>query len=250
MSRPLFERHDLSAKRRVLVVGDIHGRFDLLEQKLNQHDFDPDQDVAILLGDLVDRSEGSVQALDWCGRAGILRVRGNHEQITAKAAFSDYGVLHHLKCGGQWFVEIEDLDERHHWGKTLEDCPIVIEAIVPGGRRIGFVHADVPTRSWSDLENALSGSDERSEYSIAGKCMWSRNRIDDLRTYVEEHGHAAGYDCSVPGIDHVYFGHTILRSPVTVGNCSWIDTGAYRSEILTVAVVAEQIESSSFLKAA
>src|SRR3546814_1895239 len=86
VARALFERHYLSNMRRVLAVGDIHGRFDLLQQRLDQLDFDPEQDVAILLGDLVDRSDGSLDALEWCARPGILRVRGNHEQITAIAA--------------------------------------------------------------------------------------------------------------------------------------------------------------------
>src|SRR3546814_1680250 len=75
--------------------------------------------------------------------------------------------------------------------------------------------------------------------------MWSRERINDLKAFVDTHGHAEGFDCSVPGIDHVYFGHTILRAPVTVGNCSWIDTGAYKTDNLTVAVVSDRMESRS-----
>src|SRR3546814_19380457 len=82
----------------------------------------------------------------------------------------------------------------------------------------------------------------RSEYSIAGRCMWSRERINDLKAFVDTHGHAEGFDCSVPGIDHVYFGHTILRAPVTVGNCSWIDTGAYKTDNLPIAVVSDRME--------
>src|SRR3546814_5235092 len=69
VARALFERHYLSNMRRVLAVGDIHGRFDLLQQRLDQLDFDPEQDVAILLGDLVDRSDGSLDALEWCARS-------------------------------------------------------------------------------------------------------------------------------------------------------------------------------------
>src|SRR3546814_16160997 len=83
----------------------------------------------------------------------------------------------------------------------------------------------------------------RSEYSIAGRCMWSRERINDLKAFVDTHGNAEGFDCSVPGIDHVYFGHTILRAPVTVGNCAWIDTGAYKTDHLTVAVVSDRREN-------
>src|SRR3546814_2092286 len=91
--------------RRGLAVGDIHGRFDLLQQRLDQLDFDPEQDVAILLGDLVDRSDGSLDALEWCARPGILRVRGNHEQITAIAASDPDSIDYHRRCGGHWRSE-------------------------------------------------------------------------------------------------------------------------------------------------
>src|SRR3546814_4016608 len=76
---------------------------------------------------------------------------------------------YHRRCGGHWFEKIKDAVERRHWAEVLEDCPIAIEAVLHDGRRIGFVHADVPTRTWGELENALTRSDERSEYSIAGR---------------------------------------------------------------------------------
>src|SRR3546814_13999982 len=98
-------------------------------------------------------------------------------------------------CGGHWFEDTNDAVERRHWAEVLEDCPIAIEAVLHDGRRIGFVHADVPTRTWGELENALTRSDERSEYSIAGRCMWSRERINDLKAFVDTHGHAEGFDC-------------------------------------------------------
>src|SRR3546814_1147608 len=83
-----------------------------LQQRLDQLDFDPEQDVAILLGDLVDRSDGSLDALEWCARPGILRVRGNHEQITAIAASDPDSIDYHRRCGGHWFEKIKDAVEQ------------------------------------------------------------------------------------------------------------------------------------------
>src|SRR3546814_664908 len=159
VARALFERHYLSNMRRVLAVGDIHGRFDLLQQRLDQLDFDPEQDVAILLGDLVDRSDGSLDALEWCARPGILRVRGNHEQITAIAASDPDSIDYHRRCGGHWFEKIKDAVERRHWAEVLEDCPIAIEAVLHDGRRIGFVHRS--EEHTSELQSLM-----RSSYAV------------------------------------------------------------------------------------
>src|SRR3546814_20339063 len=106
LARALFERHYLSNMRRVLAVGDIHGRFDLLQQRLEQLDFDPEQDVAILLGDLVDRSDGSLDALDWCARPGLLRVRGNHDQLTAIASSDPASITYHRRSCVHWFAKL------------------------------------------------------------------------------------------------------------------------------------------------
>ena len=38
----------------------------------------------------------------------------------------------------------------------------------------------------------------------------------------------------VKNIDHVFHGHTILGSPFTLSNRSWIDTGAYMGGDLTL----------------
>lgn len=240
MTRALFEHHDLSDKRRVIAVGDVHGRFDLLERNLNDLGFEPNLDVVILLGDLVDRGEGSKYALDWCDRPGIMRVRGNHDQLLHDIAFDEMPDLeHHRRCGGEWFAAIEDTEVRKRWGLKLTDCPIAIEAIVPGGQRFGFVHADVPVDDWNDLEGAIADSDPERMFSMAWRCMWTRDRVNDLRAYVKRHDRAAGHDCSIGGIDHVFFGHTILAAPVTHCNCTWIDTGAYATDVLTVMVVAQ-----------
>jgi serine/threonine protein phosphatase 1 len=247
MTRALFERHDFSDKRRVIVVGDIHGRFDLLEERLDELSFDPELDVAVLLGDLVDRGEGSLEALDWCNRPGIIRIRGNHEQIVEATVRQPGNLEWHLKSGGEWFRKVKAKADRQHWADTLTDCPVAIEAIMPDGRTCGFVHADVPVAHWSLLEAALANADARDDLSIAGHCMWSRERIKIVRAHLAGYEFYSEIDCSVPGIDHVFFGHTILPEPITHGNCTWIDTGAFRSGILTVIVVAQKTSFSGIV---
>lgn len=249
MTRPLFERMDLSQKRRILTVGDIHGRFDLLEEKLENLVFDPDLDILIMLGDLVDRGEQSHLALEWCNRPGMIRVRGNHDQMVADVVKNEFQHLSdHLAGGGAWFCKIQDEDERQRWAETMIDCPIAIEAIIPSGQRIGFIHADVPVNNWNDLENALERSNPEKPFSIAWNCMWTRQRLKELREYATINETVVGHDCSIAGIDHVFFGHSIVADIVTHNNCSWIDTGAFKTDRLAVIDVIEHMAKARRLE--
>lgn len=83
-------------KGRTLVVGDIHGQFEALENALNAAEFNPDKgDFLIMLGDLIDRGYGSKETLDFAielvesGHGLVLR--GNHEQMALDAYdFNDF----------------------------------------------------------------------------------------------------------------------------------------------------------------
>ena len=65
----------------VYVVGDVHGRFDLLNKLLDQVNFDPCANVLIACGDLIDRGEHSVEMLNLLKQNYFYSVRGNHEQL-------------------------------------------------------------------------------------------------------------------------------------------------------------------------
>lgn len=244
MTKPLFERHDLSGRRRVFVAGDIHGRFDLLEDKLSDLSFDGTLDALVLLGDLIDRGDYNEAALEFIERPGVLRVRGNHEQLLHRAVVgSERSMLLHYQNGGEWFLNIEDPALRQRWSDAMVDCPLAIEAKSPGGRTIGFVHADVPTERWDHLEIALATApDPYAKVGAAHDAMWSRKRIKDLVAHRNQFGNLDRFSCRVPGIDHVFFGHTIVRDPVTHDNCSWIDTGAYSRDHLTLVDIDEWID--------
>ncbi|WP_162815031.1 metallophosphoesterase [Erythrobacter aureus] len=236
MTRPAFERHDLSSARRVLTVGDIHGCFDRLERQLDELGFDPDQDVLVLLGDLVDRGPHSDQALEWCDRAGVRRVLGNHEQIVDYAVNRGAKGFHH-RAGGIWFEQIVEPEKRRNWAETLMDAPVAMEITTPGGRRVGFVHADVPTNCWTQLEKVLTSPDHPEHDDTWAHCMWERHRIDRIEHLRDNPESARPVPQPIRGIDHVFFGHTIVHQALTHQNCSFIDTGAFRGGDLTIVDV-------------
>lgn len=68
---------------RILFVGDVHGRFDDLQNLLHKTSYDPAAgDVLIHTGDIVTKSDlpGSKKVLDWMAKHDVAGVRGNHDQ--------------------------------------------------------------------------------------------------------------------------------------------------------------------------
>lgn len=211
-----FEKLDLSHARKVFVVGDIHGMFTLLDETLATLGFDRDQDHLLSVGDLVDRGPENHRAIEYTEYPWFHFVRGNHEQLLAEAA-NGRAKENHERNGGQWFTLL-DQTEKDLFSFVLNDAPVVMEVTVPSGRHIGIIHGGFPTNDWKDVYD-LEVAYHRSwtEY-----CMWDRDRIKNPPKK------------GIRNIDHVYFGHTPLKEPITVGNCSWIDTGACRTGVLTV----------------
>jgi RNA ligase len=75
--------HDIRGEigtRRHLIVGDIHGCLDELRALLAQVDFQPDRDVLVSVGDLVDRGPKIRETIEFCfGLPAFHMVLGNHE---------------------------------------------------------------------------------------------------------------------------------------------------------------------------
>lgn len=94
---------------RLYAVGDIHGRFDLLQALQRQIDEDraahPDrQHVEIYLGDYVDRGAGSAAVIDRLIERqishGALCLSGNHEEMMLHALDERDAFCHWLGVGG------------------------------------------------------------------------------------------------------------------------------------------------------
>lgn len=71
--------------KRILVIGDIHGKYKKLSSVFNKVNFDTENDFLILLGDYVDRGEENLHCLQWAMKISelpnVVALRGNHEQM-------------------------------------------------------------------------------------------------------------------------------------------------------------------------
>ena len=68
-----------------MAIGDMHGHFSRLLSVFHKINFDPEQDLLILLGDYIDRGDENMRCLRWAmemsTKKNVIALRGNHEQM-------------------------------------------------------------------------------------------------------------------------------------------------------------------------
>lgn len=220
---------------KLFTCGDIHGHFDLLEQELDKQGFDRNSDLLVSVGDLVDRGPRSVDAIKYLDKGWFLAVRGNHEFMTYPP---DGGSEWHVRNGGLWFAELP-LAARELHTEKLNSTPFAMEVIVPDGRKFGFVHAAVPSKQidahfeadWGDMFRFANNP------IMQEKILWDRNQVSRAMKAVQHPNQHRLQEFTVRNVEHVFLGHTPMKAPLTVGNMSWIDTGAFATGVLTVKEV-------------
>lgn len=126
------------------VIGDIHGRSNLLDQLISNVPWDVTRDKLVFLGDLVDRGDdapGVVERVMSLARANpnIVVLRGNHEQMLLDCL--DYGDL-------QWLIpENGGLATLEAYGCELDQLKDVSDIKIPEEhveffRGLPFYHED------------------------------------------------------------------------------------------------------------
>lgn len=203
---------------RAFIVGDIHGCYDQLVAAMRRVGFDRSSDRLYAVGDLIDRGPRSLDVLQLLREPWFFSVKGNHE-VMLEANYlghDDSGM--HASFGGEWFDALP-ADQREACFELVRDLPVTMTVTTPSGRRIGIVHADLCGSNWDAFVDMI-GTHQLTE-DVA---MWSRSRIRNLQ----------GYPNDIAGVDLVIMGHTINSEPVQAGNCRWIDTGCYRTGVLTL----------------
>lgn len=209
-----FERNTIG---RDFVVGDIHGEFDILREKLKEIEFDEDKDRLFSVGDLVDRGPKSEEFYKWLDKPWFHAVRGNHEQMMIDAF--EYGVgsseeqLHYMN-GGDWFFGRPSI-EQQCYTEIAKEMPTAIEIDHEVGK-VGIVHAEV-FKDWEIFKNRLN------EHHIYMMTIWGRGRLH----YKDE--------TFVENVSRIYVGHSYVEEPTQLGNTYYLDTGScFKGGKLTV----------------
>lgn len=200
--------------RRIWVVGDIHGCRRELDALLQLHQFDPQQDLLISVGDIIDRGPDSLGCLALLDEPWFRCVRGNHEEMALSALQGQDMALWRMN-GGDWFFRLRGvaLIAASHALRRCGELPLILHLQL-GERTVVIAHADYPAREYA-LNKPLDWQ----------KVVWSRQRLEDM---------ASGEQAGIRGADAFYFGHTPLKQPLTIANLHYIDTGAVFGNHLTM----------------
>lgn len=211
----LFKRLPMNLVGRDLVVGDIHGCYDLLLDALRSVGFNTTRDRLFCVGDTVDRGPDSPRALRFLRQPWVHAVRGNHEDmfldIYADPEPPSNEVIQFAteRNGMSWWMGMPEAD-RQHLLAEWRALPVALEV---DGRRgtVGLVHADVPSgMNWTAFTDAVA----RGDSGVIHNALWGRHRLQS-----ED---ASG----VEGVGRIFVGHTPIPAARRLSNIYYVDTGA------------------------
>jgi len=219
---------------RAYAVGDIHGRADLLDELLARIEEDHRSrghatGMVIFLGDLIDRgpdSAGVVERLRGYAPDGITPrfLLGNHEEVLLRLLAGERGVLKSwLTFGGAECLESYGVDPASIRGMSEEQGLEEIARAIPAAHQ-AFLGGFADTARLGDYLFVHAGIRPGLDLSLQSQTdlRWIRAPfLDDDR----DHGFI------------VVHGHTITDGIVERPNRIGIDTGAYRSGVLTALAI-------------
>src|SRR5436305_183038 len=215
---------------RAYVVGDIHGRLDLLDQLLAKIDDDLRRNPArktllVFVGDLIDRGPQSaevVERLRTYRRSGVrpIFLLGNHEEVLLRILKGDAALIQKWR----WFGGAECLKS---YGVEASKLPKQA-----GARALATIRAAIPKQHIEFLESFIDtcrfGDYLFVHAGIRPGVQLDQQLQSDLRWIREAF--------LLDETDHgcvVVHGHTISPKVEERTNRIGIDTGAYRTGVLT-----------------
>ena len=215
---------------RAYVVGDIHGRLDLLEELLAKIHAELQRKpsrktLLVFVGDLIDRGPSSaevVERLRTYHREGIrpVFILGNHEEVLLRVVHGDAQLITKWRWfGGSECLQSYGIDPQDLTHLTDDEALAVVREAIPK-EHVEFLESFVDSCRFGDYLFVHAG--------IRPGVELDQQRQDDLRWIREPF--------LLDDTDHgfvVVHGHTISNEVDEQPNRIGIDTGAYRTGVLT-----------------
>jgi serine/threonine protein phosphatase 1 len=219
---------------RAYAVGDIHGRIDLLEHLLAKIHADLQRRPArktllVFVGDLIDRGPSSAEVIERLRsyrREGVRPVflLGNHEEVLLRIIGGDASVIDSwLKFGGLECLQSYGVSLTTLRGRSADEIVEIVRAAVPRNH-VEFLETFADSCRFGDYLFVHAGIrpgievDQQSQSDL----RWIREPFLFDET---DHGFV------------VVHGHTIRDEVEERPNRIGIDTGAYRSGVLTALAI-------------
>jgi serine/threonine protein phosphatase 1 len=220
------------AGTRYYVIGDIHGRLDLYDAMIAAIESDmagaADLDIRIiLLGDLVDRGPDSAGVVArtraWQQQRNVRVLAGNHEEMFLTAFQKPEALRHFLKHGGYETILSYGMSKKQLGSLDIEELFERLPTVVPQAER-DYIAAFETMIIAGDYVFVHAGIDPALPLTEQKRndLLWIRERFLSHEGPLEK---------------VVVHGHTIFGRVMDCGNRIGIDTGAFRSGVLTALVL-------------
>lgn len=218
---------------RDFIIGDLHGCYDKLMDKLNHVNFDETKDRLFSVGDLIDRGPDSFKCAELIYEPWFHAVQGNHERMAFNTWLGTYSMFHSsydfFRNGGAWTHDVEKGDLK----VLLEDMyRIMYHVIFVENRTEGFAIAH------SKISQGYGGY-KMSNIDV-DNFVWDRSIYDDMRNVDPKIMHsckdANGQNIILSPYDPskrlIYVGHNTLanNNTILINNHMMLDTGAYKED--------------------
>jgi len=210
---------DLSEREKIFVIGDIHGRLDMLKRLIAKIPWRPGKDVLIFVGDYIDRGRDSTGVVDCILDliridTGVKCLLGNHE-----AMLLDYlaGKDPDLYLANKGFTTLENY---------LAEKPRGEGPLIPNDH-ISFYRSLRPFLELREYYVVHAGF--RPGIDIESQSL------EDM-LWIREPFISSNYDFG----KKVVFGHTHFSRPLVTDNKIGIDTGAVYGNRLTCVELPEE----------
>ncbi|HEY7005587.1 MAG TPA: metallophosphoesterase family protein [Sphingomicrobium sp.] len=219
---------------RAYVVGDIHGRLDLLEQLLDKIHREvaarPARKILVVfVGDLIDRGPNSAQVVERLRTYKHPRIRpvflqGNHEEVLLRILAGEADLITKWRWfGGTECMNSYGVDTAKLSAMGEEEALEAIRAAIPA-KHVQFLESFDDSCRFGDYLFVHAG--------IRPGVEIDQQRQSDLR-WIRE---AFLFDETDHGFVVVH-GHTIRPEVEVRANRIGIDTGAYKTGVLTALAI-------------
>lgn len=219
---------------RAYAVGDVHGRLDLLEQLLAKIEADTERRPAlktslIFVGDLIDRGPDSRGVVERLRTYRHHRIRpyflaGNHEEVLLRLLAGERGILMSwLQFGGAECLKSYGFNAAELAGRSESSGLQLVKEAIPQSHS-NFIGGFADTLAFGDYLFVHAGIRPGVDMSLQSQSdlRWIRSPFLEDET---DHGVV------------VVHGHTISSEIVERPNRIGIDTGAYRTNVLTALAI-------------
>ena len=204
--------------RKLLVVGDVHGCFDELEELLDKAGGRSDNVCVIFVGDLVNKGPKNAEVVKLAHQIRSFCVRGNHDEVCMKEWEKSIKEHRPLPPNFEWMKDLTK--EEMKW---FFDLPYSLH--LPS-RNIITVHAGiVPGVSLNEqnLENLVTM--RNVYYDSEEKCWKGTSKTSRGEPWVNQWA----------GPEHIYFGHDAVRKLQLSPKATGLDTACvYGGELTAV----------------